>query len=308
MQRGLDSRAEEKAMALTDSTTGKVIRDYSIVQLKDAPNMMRGYNLVELCAAGSGHSGGTLSIMDIVAALYLHVAQHDPKNPNWPDRDRILWSADHKAPALYVGLGYAGFCDINDVVTLRKLHSRFQGHPHWLKLPGVEVSSGSLGQGLSIAVGMALSARLDGKKHKIFCLMGDGEQQEGQVWEAAMEAAHDKLDNIIAVIDVNRLQIDGWVKDVMEVEPLDAKYASFGWEVLHTDGHDMRQLVDTLDKARAVVGKPVVILADTVKGKGVSFMEDKAGWHGRTPTRDELAAALSELGLAERIPVEKLFP
>ena len=294
-------------MALIDSATGKVIRDYSIEQLKDAANMMRGYDLVTLCAAGSGHAGGTLSIMDITAALYLHVAQHDPKNPNWADRDRILWSAGHKAPALYIGLGFAGFCDIDDVVTLRKLHSRFQGHPHWLKLPGVEVSSGSLGQGLSVAVGMALSARLDEKKHKIFCLMGDGEQQEGQVWEAAMEAGHFHLDNIIAVIDVNRLQIDGWVKDVMEVQPLDEKYAAFGWEVLHADGNDMSQLVEAFAKARAVVGKPVVILADTVKGKGVSFMENVAGWHGKPPNREELNAALKELGLTERIPVEMLL-
>ena len=294
-------------MALIDSATGKAIRDYSIEQLKDAANLMRGYDLVTLCAAGSGHSGGTLSIMDITAALYLHVAQHDPKNPNWADRDRIIWSAGHKAPALYVGLGFAGFCDINDVVTLRKLHSRFQGHPHWTKLPGVEVSSGSLGQGLSVAVGMALSARLDEKKHKIFCLMGDGEQQEGQVWEAAMEAGHFHLDNLIAVIDTNRLQIDGWVKDVMEVQPLDEKYAAFGWEVMHVDGHDMGQLVETFTKARAVVGRPVVILADTVKGKGVSFMENVAGWHGRTPNLEELDASLKELGLTERIPVEMLL-
>jgi transketolase len=302
-----DFRAKEQAMALKDSATGKVIRDYSIEQLKDAANMMRGYDLVTLCAAGSGHAGGTLSIMDITAALYLHVAEHDPKNPNWADRDRIIWSAGHKAPALYIGLGFAGFCDINDVVTLRKLHSRFQGHPHWLKLPGTEVSSGSLGQGLSVTVGMALSARLDEKKHKIFCLMGDGEQQEGQVWEAAMEAGHFHLDNIIAVIDTNRLQIDGWVKDVMEVQPLDEKYAAFGWEVLHVDGHDMGQLVAAFDKARAVVGKPVVILADTVKGKGVSFMENVAGWHGKTPNREELNAALKELGLTDRIPVEMLL-
>jgi len=294
-------------MALKDSATGKVIRDYSIEQLKDAANLMRGYDLVTLCAAGSGHAGGTLSIMDITAALYLHVARHDPKNPNWPDRDRILWSAGHKAPALYVGLGFAGFCDINDVVTLRKLHSRFQGHPHWLKLPGIEVSSGSLGQGLSIAVGMALAARLDEKKHKIYCLMGDGEQQEGQVWEAAMEAGHFKLDNIIAVIDVNRLQIDGWVKDVMQVEPLDAKYSAFGWEVLHVDGNDMKQLVEAFDKARTIVGKPVVILADTIKGKGVSFMENVAGWHGKTPNQEELTASLKELGVTERIPVEMLL-
>ncbi len=294
-------------MALKDSSTGKVIREYSIEQLKEAANLMRGYDLVTLCAAGSGHAGGTLSIMDITAALYLHVAQLDPKNPNWPDRDRIIWSAGHKAPALYLGLAFAGFCDVNDVVTLRKLHSRFQGHPHWSKLPGVEVSSGSLGQGLSIAVGMALAARLNGKNHKIFCLMGDGEQQEGQVWEAAMEAGHFKLDNIIAVIDANRLQIDGWVKDVMQVEPLDAKYAAFGWEVLRVDGHDIKQLVEAFDKARTIMGKPVVILADTVKGKGVSFMENVAGWHGKTPNREELDASLKELGLTERIPVEQLL-
>jgi transketolase len=294
-------------MALKDSATGKVIRDYSIEQLKDAANLMRGYNLVALCAAGSGHAGGTLSIMDITAALYLHVAQQDPQNPTWPDRDRILWSAGHKAPALYAGLAFAGFFPIDELVTLRKLHARLQGHPHWLKLPGVEVSSGSLGQGLSIAVGMALAARINGKKHKIFCLMGDGEQQEGQVWEAAMEAGHFHLDDIIAVIDVNGLQIDGLVKDVMQVQPLDEKYAAFGWEVIHVDGHDMNQLVEAFDKAKAVVGKPVVILAKTIKGKGVSFMENVAGWHGRTPNRAELDASLKELGLTERIPVDQLL-
>jgi transketolase len=290
-----------------DSATGKVIRDYSVEQLKEAANLMRGYNLVALCAAGSGHAGGTLSIMDITAALYLHVAQQDPQNPTWPDRDRIIWSAGHKAPALYAGLAFAGFFPVEELVTLRKLHARLQGHPHWLKLPGVEVSSGSLGQGLSIAVGMALAARINDQKHKIFCLMGDGEQQEGQVWEAAMEAGHFHLDNIIAVIDVNGLQIDGWVKDVMQVQPLDEKYASFGWEVIHVDGHDMNQLVEAFDKAKAVVGKPVVILAKTIKGKGVSFMENVAGWHGRTPNRAELDASLKELGLTERIPVDQLL-
>ena len=294
-------------MSLRDAKTGQVTKEYSIDELCDAAQLMRGYNLVALCAAGSGHAGGTLSIMDIAAALYLRAAEHDPKNPDWPDRDRILWSAGHKAPALYVSLGIAGFCPLDDIVTLRKLGSPFQGHPHWLKLPGIEISSGSLGQGLSVAVGMALAARIDSKKHKIFCLMGDGEQQEGQVWEAAMEAGHFHLDNIIAVIDCNRLQIDGWVKDVMQVEPLAAKYAAFGWEVLRIDGHNMSQIVDALEQARAVTGKPVVILADTVKGKGVSFMENQPGWHGKAPNREELAAALAELGLAERIPVDDLL-
>jgi transketolase len=294
-------------MALKDSKTGLVTKGYSIEELRDAARLMRGYNLVALCAAGSGHAGGTLSIMDLAAALYLRVADHDPRDSAWAHRDRILWSAGHKAPALYVSLGMAGFYPLDDVVTLRKLDSPFQGHPNWLKLPGVEISTGSLGQGLSIAVGMALAARIDGRNHKIFCLMGDGEQQEGQVWEAAMEAGHYRLDNIIAIVDCNRLQIDGWVKDVMQVEPLAAKYAAFGWDVLRIDGHDMSQIVDAFEQARAVTGRPVVILADTIKGKGVSFMENQPGWHGKAPNREELAKALDELGLAGRIPAEELL-
>ena len=243
-------------MALIDSCSGKILREYSIEELEDAANLMRGYDLVALHAAGSGHAGGTLSIMDIAAALYLKIANHDPQNPNWADRDRIIWSTGHKAPSLYLGLGMAGFFPIDDVVTLRKLSSPFQGHPHWLKLPGVEASTGSLGQGLSIAVGLALAARLDDKQHKIFCIMGDGEQQEGQVWEAAMEAGHYELDNLIAIIDCNRLQIDGCVKDVMRVEPLCAKYGAFGWDVMRIDGHNMDQVVGALQQARTVKGRP----------------------------------------------------
>ena len=294
-------------MSLVNSATGKIVRDYAIPELKDAANLMRGYDLVALNAAGSGHAGGTLSIMDITAALYLRVANHDPENPNWPDRDRIIWSTGHKAPSLYLGLGFAGFYPLEDIVTLRKLSSPFQGHPHWLKLPGVEVSTGSLGQGLSIAVGLALAARLNQKKHKIFCIMGDGEQQEGQVWEAAMEAGHYHLDNLISVIDCNRLQIDGLVKDVMQVEPLAAKYAAFGWDVMRIDGHDMERVVDALEQAKGVKGRPVVILADTIKGKGVSFMEDVAGWHGKAPNADEMWKGLQELGVIDRIPVQHLL-
>jgi transketolase len=294
-------------MALTDSTTKKLIRDYSIEELREAANLMRGYDLVALHAAGSGHAGGTLSIMDIAAALYLKIANHDPQNPNWPDRDRIVWSTGHKAPSLYLGLAFAGFYPIDDVVTLRKLSSPFQGHPHWLKLPGVEASTGSLGQGLSIAVGMALAAKLDGKKHKVFCIMGDGEQQEGQVWEAAMEAGYYELDNVIGIIDCNRLQIDGPVDEVMEVEPLAAKYGAFGWDVMRINGHDMEQVVDALEQARNVKGRPVMILADTVKGKGVSFMEDQAGWHGKAPNYQELTQGLEELRLMDRIPVRQLL-
>jgi transketolase len=294
-------------MALTDSNSGNVVREYSIEELKDAANLMRGYDLLALHAAGSGHAGGTLSIMDITAALYLRVANHDPKNPNWAERDRIIWSTGHKAPSLYLGLAFAGFCPIDDVVTLRKLGSPYQGHPHWLKLPGVEVSTGSLGQGLSVSVGMALAARLNEQKHKIFCIMGDGEQQEGEIWEAAMEAGHYQLDNLIGIIDCNRLQIDGWVRDVMAVEPLAEKYASFGWEVMRIDGHDMDDVVGALEQARTVKGKPVVILADTVKGKGVSFMENQAGWHGKAPNFEELITGLWELGVSERIPIQHLL-
>ncbi len=296
-------------MALVDSSTGKRIREYSLEQLVETANLMRGYDLVALAAAGSGHAGGTLSIMDIVAALYLRIADHDPRHPHWPQRDRIIWSAGHKAPALYLGLAFAGFCQPEDVVTLRKLWSPFQGHPHWPKLPGVEVSSGSLGQGLSVAVGCALAARLDGRASKVFCLMGDGEQQEGNVWEAAMEAAHYKLDNLIAVVDFNRLQIDGAVCDVMNIEPLEEKYRAFGWEVARIDGHDMQQIVAALEqaKARPADGKPRLILAATVKGKGVSFMENVAGWHGKSPNKEEMLQALRELGLAEKIPHEQLL-
>jgi transketolase len=294
-------------MPLTDSASGAILRDYSIPELADAANLMRGYDLVALCAAGSGHAGGTLSIMDIAAALYLKVATHDPKNPDWPDRDRIIWSAGHKAPSLYLGLAFAGFCKVDDVVLLRKLGSPFQGHPHCLKLPGVEVSSGSLGQGLSISVGIALAARLDGKNYRTFCLMGDGEQQEGQVWEAAMEAAHYKLDNLVAIVDCNGLQIDGRVAEVMNIDPLEEKYKSFGWATARVDGHNLDQLVKTLSATRTGTGKPLVVLADTVKGKGVSFMENAAGWHGKTPNHEEMIRGLRELGLLERIPYASLL-
>jgi transketolase len=294
-------------MPIVDSKTGKVRKYYSVEDLADAANVMRGYDLITLAAAGSGHAGGTLSIMDITAALYLHVANHDPENHLWEGRDRIIWSTGHKAPSLYLGLAMAGFFDVEDVVTLRKLYSPFQGHPHWLKLDGVEASTGSLGQGLSIAVGIALAARLDQKHHRVYCIMGDGEQQEGQIWEAIMEAGHYKLDNLCGIVDKNRLQIDGWVKDVMDVDPLADKYRSFNWEVVEVDGHDMQAILRAFEKAKTVKGKPTLILAHTVKGKGVSFMENVAGWHGKSPNKEQLWQALKELGLAKKLPVEKLF-
>ena len=297
-------------MAILDSRTGAVRREYSVSELTATAALMRGYDLVSLCAAGSGHAGGTLSIMDITAALYLKVANHDPESPNWEDRDRIIWSTGHKAPSLYLGLGFAGFFPKEDVVLLRKLGSPFQGHPHWLKLPGVEASTGSLGQGLSIAVGLALAAKLNHKNHSVFCIMGDGEQQEGQIWEAAMEAAHYKLDNLVGIVDCNRLQIDGKVEDVMNVEPLEEKYRGFGWDVVRINGHDMQQVVDALQKGKSLAGKsakPLVILADTVKGKGVSFCENVAGWHGKATNYDETVKGLTELGINEKVPYDALL-
>ena len=295
-------------MAIIDSADGKTLTKYSIDALKEQAALMRGYSLTALCAAGSGHAGGTLSIMDVAAALYLRCAEHDPRNPDWKMRDRIIWSAGHKAPALYAGLAFSGYFDKKDMMTLRKLGSAFQGHPHRLKLPGVEVSTGSLGQGLSIAVGVALAQKMDGIPAKTFCIMGDGEQQEGQIWEAAMEAAHYKLDNLIGIIDQNQLQIDGPVADVMNIDPLDEKYRSFGWHVLRVNGHDMEEIVETLECVKQEpAGRPTMLICYTVKGKGVSFMENQPGWHGRAPNIQELEKALAELHLDGKLPVAELL-
>ena len=294
-------------MPIIDSKTGKIRKEYSLEDLKEAANLMRGYSLISLAAAGSGHAGGTLSIMDVAAALYLAEAKHDPADPFWSERDRIFWSTGHKAPALYVSLGISGYFNIEEMMTLRKLYSPFQGHPHWLKLDGIEASSGSLGQGLSLSVGDALNARIDKKDYRVYCIMGDGEQQEGQIWEAAMEACHYKLDNLCAIIDYNRLQIDGCIDDVMCVDPLKEKYASFGWHVIEIDGHDMAQIVSAFKKARELKGKPTLIIASTVKGKGVSFMENQSAWHGRVPNIDQMWQALKQLGLDTKLPVANLL-
>jgi transketolase len=294
-------------MPIVDSKTGKIRKNYSLEELVEAANLMRGYNMISLCAAGSGHSGGTMSIMDVTAALYLHVATHDPKDPFWDGRDRIIWSTGHKAPSLYLGLGMAGYYDVEEVVKLRKLYSPFQGHPHWLKLSGVEASTGSLGQGLSIAVGIALAGKLDNKNYHVFALTGDGEHQEGQIWEAIMEAGNFKLDNLTNVLDKNRLQIDGWVKDVMDIDPIVDKYKAFKWNVIEVNGHDMKQILDAFEQAKAYKGKPTVIIADTIKGKGVDFMENVAGWHGKSPVCEQMENALQQLKLDKRLDKDRLF-
>ncbi|MCX6827200.1 MAG: transketolase [candidate division Zixibacteria bacterium] len=290
-----------------DSKTGKAIKDYSINELKERANYMRGLDMVALCSAQSGHSGGTLSMMDILACLYLKVARHDPKNPLWEDRDRIIWSAGHKAPALYISLAVSGYFPEEELVKLRMLYSPLQGHPHHKELPGVEISSGSLGQGMPTAIGIALAAKLDKKGHRIFTITSDGEHQEGSMWEAAMEAGNFKLNNLINIVDFNRLQIDGLVKEVQDIEPLADKYRSFKWDVIEINGHDIEEILQALDKAYNSKEKPTLIIAHTIKGKGISFMENVAGWHGKPPNREEMTKALTELGLANRFDLEKLF-
>ena len=246
--------------------------------------------------AGSGHPGGSLSAADILTALYFGgVMEHNPANPTAP-RDRFILAKGHAAPALYAALAHAGYFPREELITLRKLGSRLQGHPDSNLVPGVEVSTGSLGQGLSIAAGLAAGLRLEADDHTVFALLGDGECQEGQVWEAAMFAAHRGLDNLVAIVDRNCLQIDGNTADVCDPGDLADKFAAFGWEASEVDGHDIDALIGVLNAAKAArTGKPQVIIAHTVKGKGVSFMENEAGWHGKAPNADQLAQALNDL-------------
>ncbi len=246
--------------------------------------------------AGSGHPGGSLSCTDILAALYFGgIIKVKPDDPNWPDRDRLVLSKGHAAPALYAVLAERGFFDTKELLTLRQRGSILQGHPDCLRVPGVDASTGSLGQGLSQAVGMALSGKLDEKDFTVWAILGDGECQEGQIWEAAMSASHYKLGNLVAVVDHNGLQIDGPVGKVMCVEPIGAKFRAFGWEVLDVDGHDIPMLLNTFSAIDSRKEKPTAVIARTTKGKGVSFMENVAGWHGKAPKGHELEQALTEL-------------
>ncbi len=263
--------------------------------LRGKAKTMRVEILKMLTEAGSGHTGGSLSAADIVTALYFYKMRHNPKDPAWRERDRFILSKGHAAPLLYSALALTGYFDKALLKTLRKIGSPLQGHPCSKLLPGVEISTGSLGQGLSIANGMALGLRMDGLNSRVYCLLGDGETQEGQVWEAAMSAAHYKLDNLCAIIDNNGLQIDGHCCDVMALEPIVEKWSAFGWNVIDIDGHDMDQIINALDDAATIKGKPTMIVARTVKGKGVSFFEGKVKYHGLAPTAEELEKALKEL-------------
>lgn len=268
---------------VTNSEKEKNLKDPEILLLIEKTKLLRSYIMAAITAAGSGHTGGCLSVAEIAAVLYFKILKHDPKKPDWQKRDRVFWSAGHKAPALYAVLGLSGYFDVDEMVTLRKPGSPFEGHPNANKLAGIEASTGSLGQGLGIAVGSALSARLKRSDYCVYCILGDGELDEGSVWEAAMSAAHYSLDNIIAVVDRNRLQIDGHTKDVMEIEPLAKKWKAFGWEVFECNGHDIEELVSTFSKAKAVKGRPAVIIAHTIKGRCVSFAEGVCSYHGIAP-------------------------
>lgn len=248
-----------------------------------------------LTEAGSGHTGGSLSAADIVAALYFYKMRHRPEDPGWKGRDRFVLSKGHAAPVLYAALALTGYFDRELLRTLRRIDSPLQGHPSSKMLEGVEISTGSLGQGLSIANGMAMGLRMDGLDSRVYCLLGDGELQEGQVWEAAMTAVHYGIDNLCAIVDNNGLQIDGFCCDVMKIEPIAEKWKAFGWNVMDIDGHAMEQIVNALDEAERVKGRPSVIVARTVKGKGVSFFEGKAEYHGIAPTKEEQDKALEEL-------------
>ena len=245
--------------------------------------------------AKSGHPGGSLSATDILTALYFSEMNVDPANPKMEGRDRFVLSKGHAAPAIYATLAEKGYFSKDELMTLRKFGSRLQGHPDMKKLPGIEISTGSLGQGLSVANGMALNAKMFNENYRTYVILGDGEVQEGQIWEAAMTAAHYKLDNLCAFLDNNNLQIDGNVSEIMGVEPLDKKWEAFGWNVIKIDGHDFEQILSALDKARECKDKPTMVIAKTIKGKGVSFMENVCGFHGVAPTLEELERALAEL-------------
>lgn len=267
-----------------------------IKDLEEKARLIRIDILKMLTLAGSGHTGGSLSAADIVTALYFYKMRYNPKDPSWRERDRFILSKGHAAPLLYAALSRAGYFNPELLKTLRKIGSPLQGHPSRQSLAGVEVSTGSLGQGLSVANGIALGLRLDGIDSRVYCLLGDGEIQEGQIWEASMTAAHYHLDNICAIVDNNGLQIDGPVKEVMRVDPLPQKWNAFGWHIIETDGHNMGEIITALDEAETIKGKPTVIIAHTVKGKGVSFFEGRVEYHGIAPTQEELTRALKELG------------
>lgn len=273
------------------------VHDENLIEdLKEKARTIRRHIVRMIYEAGSGHPGGSLSSADVITALYFHVLRIDPKNPEWEDRDRFVLSKGHACPALYAALAERGFFPIEELHTLRKIGSRLQGHPDMRKTPGVESSTGSEGQGLSVGIGMALAAKLDRKSYRIYVMLGDGENDCGQIWEAAMASSHFKVDNLTAILDRNRIQLDGPTEQIMSLEPLADKWKAFGWHVLEIDGHDFRQILSAFDTAKEIKGRPTIIISHTVKGKGVSFMEGAVAFHGNAPNKEEYEKAMKELG------------
>ncbi len=269
------------------------MQDYS--KLKARANWIRKEILKMINTAGSGHPGGSLSAADLVTYLYFHQLRLDPQRPQWEDRDRFVLSKGHAAPVLYAALAGRGFFPPSDLATLRQRDSHLQGHPDMKGTPGVDISTGSLGQGISAALGMALAGRLDDKDYRVYFMIGDGEANEGQVWEAAMAAAHHQLENLVGIMDYNRLQLLAPLSEVMDISPVAEKWKAFGWHVIEIDGHDFSEIDEAFQHAIKVKGRPVMIVAHTVKGKGVSYMEDNPSWHGKAPEDEELEQALQEL-------------
>lgn len=267
----------------------------SLNELKAKANKIRKYIIEMVTEASSGHPGGSLSAVEILTVLYFHEMNINPKNIQDPERDRFILSKGHASPVLYGTLAEKGFFPVEELKTFRKINSRLQGHPSKKSLPGVEMSTGSLGQGLSAANGIAMAGKIDKRNYRVYTLLGDGEIQEGMIWEAAMSAAHFKLDNLTAFLDYNRLQIDGPVENIMNPSPVDEKFRAFGWHVLVIDGHDLVQIDNAIQEAKQTKGKPTIIIANTIKGKGVSFMENKVEWHGTAPTPEQMEQALKEL-------------
>lgn len=267
----------------------------NIVELKKIAKNVRLNVIKSVAAAKSGHPGGSLSVADILTVLYFDKMNIDPKNPKMDERDRLVLSKGHVAPALYSVLAEKGYFPKEELIKLRKFHSMLQGHPDMKLTPGIDMSTGSLGQGLSVANGIALTAKLDKKDYNVFVILGDGEVQEGQIWEAAMTSAHYKLGNVIAILDFNGLQIDGSNEEVMDINPIDEKFSAFGWYVIKIDGHDLEAIGNAIDEAKNIKDKPTIIIAKTIKGKGVSFMENNAAWHGTAPNEEQREAAIKEL-------------
>ncbi len=273
----------------------KGLSEAQITLINNKALLMRRDILKMVCGASSGHVGGSLSAADIMAVLYFREMNVNPENPKDPDRDRFVLSKGHASPALYAALARRGFMPLEELQSFRSINSRLQGHPSMKALPLVEISTGSLGQGLSAANGMAIAARMDNRPSRVYAIVGDGELEEGQIWEAVMTASHHKLDNLVAVVDYNGLQIDGRIEDVKSITNIAGRFRAFGWHAVEIDGHDVKQIAEAFDEARATKGVPTAIIAKTLKGKGVSFMENQASWHGTAPKPEQLEQALGEL-------------